>query len=133
MPSRSGSRSVHAFSRATLLVFVAVTWIAFAACGGDGPSGENCPNDVPSSCPGTAPSYAADIAPILSSRCRACHTAGGIESTQSFDTYADVQSRRSGILTQLHACLMPPADQAQPTAVERQKILAWLVCGAMNN
>lgn len=124
---------VNAFQRRRIpaLLAIAVTILASGGCG-PAPS-KTCPNDVPAACPDGAPSYAAQVAPLLARRCGACHTAGGVSATHAFDSYEQVHAQRTGILVQLHACLMPPADQPQATADERQTIFAWLVCGAQNN
>jgi hypothetical protein len=95
---------------------------------------EDCPNDLPPSCPANAPSYAGDVAPLMSRRCAPCHYPGGIEdSVHDFSTYAHVHAQAGAILGQIHACLMPPADAGQPTADERAALQAWLVCGSPNN
>jgi uncharacterized membrane protein len=44
-----------------------------------------------------------------------------------------VHARRDEILVRVRSCLMPPADQPQPTDAERAALLAWLVCGAAND
>lgn len=84
-------------------------------------------------CAGAAPSYATDVAPVFANRCGSCHAPTGQEPTHPFQTYAQVFSQRATILAQLHACKMPPAEAAQPSAAERAAILTWLVCGAPNN
>src|SRR5262245_4157064 len=114
-----------------ILGVVAVLWVA--GCGpGTGAAG-NCPQDTPASCPGPAPAYTSQVAPVMMRRCRPCHTAGGVEATAPFDTYDQVHARRAEILGRLKTCLMPPADQPQLTAEERAAVLGWLVCGAQND
>lgn len=113
---------------------MAAALLIFATCsGGPPPFVDTCPNDVPDACPAVPPSYAADVAPLLHDRCGACHTVDGLATIYPYDTYMQVKSQRLGILSQLHSCLMPPADQPQPTAAERQTIFSWLVCGAKDN
>ncbi|MEO8213657.1 MAG: hypothetical protein ABI560_10710 [Myxococcales bacterium] len=115
-------------------MLVSAALLIFATCGGgQEPFVDTCPNDVPDACPAVPPSYAADVAPLLHDRCGACHTVDGLATVYPYDTYEQVKAQRLGILSQLHSCLMPPADQPQPTAAERQTIFSWLVCGAMNN
>jgi uncharacterized membrane protein len=123
------SRSV----RARALILTVGLALGLGACGGGTPPPSSCPNDVPATCPTPAPTFAADVAPILQQRCGACHVAGGVESTRPFQAYADVQRQKTDILFALNACFMPPADQPQLTTDERHAILGWLVCGAMNN
>jgi uncharacterized membrane protein len=117
-----------------LAILVGVTAVfGFGACGQDKPGSmvEGCPNDVPRVCPSAAPTYRETVAPVLALRCGTCHTVGGIESARPFDTYDQVARQRTSILSQIHTCRMPPANQPQPTADERATILAWLVCGAL--
>lgn len=116
--------------RRRLMALAAI--LILGGCGGsNGP--QSCPDDVPSACPNPAPSYAAQVAPLLKRLCGGCHTAGGVEAKTSFDTLGQVQMQRGHILSQLHGCLMPPADQTQATPDERQTIFGWIVCGATNN
>jgi hypothetical protein len=97
------------------------------------PPVDTCPNDVPPTCPSPVPSYATEVAPIIHLRCGGCHTAGGIEEFRSFDTYQQVLDNRFGMLSQLSQCLMPPFDQPQPTAAERQAIFGWIKCDSPDN
>lgn len=90
-----------------------------------------CPHDLPASCPTPPPSYARDIQPILATRCLGCHGDGGVaQSIHDYTTYAGVLANRSAILDQVYVCAMPPPNAGAPTTGERQKLLAWLVCGA---
>ncbi|MES1172500.1 MAG: hypothetical protein ABUL77_04625 [Bacteroidota bacterium] len=114
-------------------IVVATAVIAGAGCGGDKPKPTSCPDVLPASCPDPSPSYAADIEPLLRRRCGACHAPEKIEAAHSFETYDQVRAQSAGIRIQIDSCIMPPADQEQPTAAERQAILEWIVCGAMNN
>jgi len=50
-----------------------------------------------------------------------------------FQTSAQVQAHKTDIVFVLNACIMPPADQPQPTSDERRAIMGWIVCGAMND
>ncbi len=113
----------------------ALASVGTPGCGGGGnpPPVNSCPNDVPATCPLPAPSYSADVAPVVATRCTGCHTANGIEAIHPLDTYAQAQAQGIRILSQVHACLMPPADQPQLTPTERQSILAWVVCGSPDN
>jgi uncharacterized membrane protein len=92
-----------------------------------------CPNDLPASCPTPPPSYTNDVAKVLAARCVKCHGKGGVEETKPLDTYANVYSRRTTVLTQIYSCAMPPEGEDQLTAEERKTLLSWLVCKAPNN
>lgn len=117
----------------SLFAAAVVAVLAVGECGHEKPVESSCPNVTPASCPADAPTYVGDVAPILAERCGLCHTAGGMESVRAFDTYEQVYAQRTRILTRVHACLMPPPDQMQPTAEERRAILTWVVCGAQPN
>jgi hypothetical protein len=102
------------------------------ACGGPRTNGD-CPNDLPPSCPSSAPSYQATVAPIINLRCVSCHSPGGQEASRPLLTYSQVYSERSAVLNQVYACNMPPVTAAWPTEQEREALLTWLVCGAPQN
>ena len=102
-------------------------------CGGGETPVANCPSDLPASCPSPAPGFAVDAFPAIQSRCTGCHSPTGIEANRAYTSYQQIFSQRAAILHQLYACRMPPATAPQPTAEERQALLAWLVCGAPND
>jgi hypothetical protein len=92
----------------------------------------NCPNDLPMSCPSPTPSYANDVAPIISRRCLQCHSAGGQEAVRPLDSYAGVTAQ-SDLLDMVYSCRMPPPGEPAPTTAERTTLLGWLVCGEPRN
>jgi len=49
------------------------------------------------------------------------------------DTYANIMRAGQMISMQVFQCRMPPPPRAPLTSDQRQTILGWLVCGAMNN
>jgi mono/diheme cytochrome c family protein len=131
----------HSSAMSTLIGVVAV-WAMLvlnvaAGCGGGDTTTTTvppvCPNDTPATCPSPAPSYATDVAPMLQSRCGACHTPGGVEPGRLFQTWRQVSAQSTDILGQIHTCRMPPAGQPALTASERQAVLGWIVCGAVDN
>jgi uncharacterized membrane protein len=93
-----------------------------------------CPDDNPT-CPSPAPSYQADVGPLIAKYCSRCHAADG-GATILLQSFEDVTSTHdhqiSHVLTRIKACIMPPADQPQPTAVERTTILSWFACCETN-
>lgn len=109
--------------------------VLLLACGSESKSEPSCPNDLPASCPTAgAPSYESSIQPILLSRCRSCHSAGGeAGTTHVFDTYAETFQERRVVLSQVFSCAMPPRNGEELSEEERAALLAWLVCGAPNN
>lgn len=128
-------------------IAVAVASLALVACGGGETStsasssssssssgaGGGCPSDLPASCPANAPHYHDTIGPLIAAKCATCHRAGGQEPTKPLVTYADVDARKTTVLTQIYSCRMPLATAPQLTLAEREELLAWLVCGAKND
>lgn len=116
--------------------FAFVLALAFAGSLGCGdpeptePTDAGCPNDLPASCPASAPKAWSDVEAIFMDRCAPCHSTGGAVPTKPLVTYDDVFKRRSPALNQLYACKMPPEGAAQPTSSERAALLAWFACGA---
>jgi hypothetical protein len=108
--------------RLALLVTIAV-----AACGGEELS---CPNDLPA-CPSPAPSYSADVAPLVQRRCAPCHFPGGTAAEHNLATYDRVFAQRGIVLNQIYTCRMPP--DAPLVGEERTLFLEWLECDAPNN
>ena len=91
----------------------------------------NCPGDQ-ATCPSNPPSYASQIAPIIQSRCVACHSPGGM-APSDFTSYATVSDQQSSIRGRVGDCTMPPMGSPQPTSTERTQLLEWLACGAPSN
>jgi hypothetical protein len=122
--------------------------LALAACNGgsvdpvadggtpDSAQPANCTFIDASACPGTAPSYANDVAPILDLRCNTtCHAPG--VGPWPLTNYADVSDWADVIGPYVEQCGMPPPDSnagdGNMTDAERQTVLDWLACGAPNN
>lgn len=102
--------------------------------GCDDGSTAGCANDLPAACPAPAPSFQAQVAPLLAARCGGCHVAGGVAPTHRFGSWAQVYPQRTALLTQTYSCLMPPLDGGLAlTAAERSLLFGWLVCGAPEN
>jgi uncharacterized membrane protein len=91
-----------------------------------------CPHELPSAC-ASAPSYQAQIAPIVAARCATCHAPGGVEASKPLDTYAALHARRGSVLDQVYNCLMPLPGAPPLTTEERAALLGWLVCDAPEN
>ena len=93
-----------------------------------------CPN-VEYQCPSPAPSFSAQVQPIIDQHCNACHITGGAAPDRLLTTYAEVFKYWMPSFTAVYSCIMPPAadvvDQLSPS--DRQTLLQWLACGAPNN
>jgi len=106
--------------------------VGAAACGSPAGPPPACPDDF--RCPSPPPHFAADANPIIQARCvPGCHSPDGMEPTHVFDTYDHVYGIASTIIMQLRLCVMPPAGQPPLSEPERQALLGWLACGAMND
>lgn len=127
-------RGARAAALLAVLSAGAVATALVPGCGdGGGTTPGSCPNDLPPACPSPAPTFAADAEPVIAAKCRTCHAPNGVEANRPFLNYNQIFAQRSGMLNQVHACLMPPGDAPQLTAAERLALQGWLVCGALNN
>jgi hypothetical protein len=92
----------------------------------------DCSRDVPSDtdCPTAVPSFQDDVEPILSSRCKLCHTPKGIAERVLFDTYDEALVWYKLMYAQVFACTMPPSCEGRLPDSERQTLLKWFVCKA---
>lgn len=78
------------------------------------------------------PAFLADVQPILRSRCISCHDAEENSANVNFAAIADDKSaaRQRKLwrkaVAQLEAGAMPPKDEPQLTAAEKEKLLAWM-------
>jgi hypothetical protein len=98
------------------------------------PLAPGCP-DVPRTCPAPPPSYAQDIARILSDNCIRCHHAGSTVAPGDFTTYALFRNYKPGTAyVNVLGCVMPPPDAGTPMpADDRAKFIEWCACGYPNN
>lgn len=87
----------------------------------------DCDVVAPVECEEPAPSYA-DVSPIFSTRCVACHNGAGEE--WPLTSYQHVADWSGEIRAQMLACSMPPPDSGlRMPRQERDLILRWLRCG----
>ncbi len=130
---RSLCRAVVA---ALVVVGVGCGGSAGAATDGDAGAGTGaaCPQKLPASCPAQPPSYAADISPLIATRCLQCHGPGGVAyPDRDFSSYTKVYAQRRNMLGMVYACKMPPPGATPLSVQELQDLLAWFVCNAPNN
>ncbi len=92
----------------------------------------DCPNDLPA-CPAPPPSWSGAVSGIVGARCATCHAPGGLAAEKPLTSYTEVFPRRSAVLNQVYACLMPMTPDPPLSTDERQALLGWLVCGAPDN
>ena len=90
-------------------------------------------------CPdGGGPSFAGDVFPIFQTVCDNCHAPDASAPTVPLLTnyrqiYSNVQA--GAIITQVFDnCSMPPANAPVPlNGDQRQTLLIWLACGALDS
>ncbi len=83
-------------------------------------------------CDGGAPSYQADIVPILETGCIPCHSPSGTAGWDE-DTYPEVYAQFGSMLSFVNSCTMPPINGPQLSDEQRITLTAWLTCGAPDN
>jgi uncharacterized membrane protein len=125
-----------AWQRAPLVALL--TFMPLAGCASPGDHSNppaQCTAGLPSDsdCATAAPSYSADIAPLVSARCLECHEAGNKTSPVVLETRAQIYNQRQLVETQVYRCAMPPSDGTPLASSERALLLKWLVCGAPDN
>jgi uncharacterized membrane protein len=123
-------------ARKTLLVsgpslFSACTLaLALWACSQPDDEPRQCSVSAPLACPEPAPRYV-DVAPIFERRCASCHN-GEPREPWPLDNYDHVADWQELVRAAVLHCDMPPPDSdITLTDEERQTILAWIKCGAL--
>lgn len=116
-----------------------LAWLAVGCGAGGSPAGTtvDCKPGLPTTdaCATSAPSYTAEIAPLVQERCLGCHFTGNPNSTVVLTTQAQLNRQTQLVETQVYRCDMPPVDDGgiPLTDAQRTLLLQWLVCGAPNN
>ncbi len=81
--------------------------------------------------------FAADVSPIISSKCAVnsgCHAAGSSNSGGPFTNYSQISAKASNIKTQVSSGNMPQAGSGITLSTdEKNKIICWINSGAPNN
>jgi hypothetical protein len=112
------------------LVGLGLTFVLTAGCG---ESPREC-RALSAECPATVPSYAAQIAPIISARCASCHNTDEPSNPWPLDNVGEIADWRSHFLHELETCSMPPPDSGKSLPEDERALLyAWLSCGAPDN
>jgi uncharacterized membrane protein len=100
------------------------------------PAPESCPTaPVDPPCPDAIPSFERDVYPnVFAAVCVGCHNPTGEEPSMPLTTYQQIHSRAGAIYSQVFlSCLMPPPNAPEPLSDgQRQKLLDWFGCGALD-
>jgi len=87
-----------------------------------------------------APSFAGDVYPnVFVPVCNNCHAPGGAEANRPLTSYQLIYGTNGtearSIFNQVfESCLMPPGNAPEPlTDTERQTLLDWFACGALDD
>lgn len=100
----------------------------------DGARASSCPPPTSTACASPAPSFAADISPILERSCDTCHSMDNTDGIWPLHEYVDVAAWSDLIISDLLDCSMPPPDSGTSfPESDRQKLFAWLACGSPND
>jgi len=85
--------------------------------------------------PDACPSFQQVMGEVFVPVCDNCHAPKQPEASIPFTTYAQIYGRLSTIRNRVfYDCDMPPSNATTPlTAGERQLLLDWLACGALND
>ena len=86
-------------------------------------------------CPdGGGPSFTGDVLPIFKNVCANCHAPGETEASIPLTTYPQIQVWVGELNNQVFlSCLMPPPNAPVPLSDDqRQTLLVWLTCGALD-
>jgi uncharacterized membrane protein len=81
------------------------------------------------------PTFADVFTNVFTPVCDNCHAPKETEASIPFTTYAQIHGRQSTIFVRVFDnCDMPPSNAPVPLTVdERQLLLDWFACGALND
>ncbi len=78
---------------------------------------------------GAVPSFAADVAPVLTKACNNCHLAGAIAPKRDFGKYALVQAISDTVVERIALGSMPPGSPLDKA--EQQVVYDWYTSGML--
>ncbi len=125
--------------RAPLALLMCAAFAA-AALGCGSPDGASTCPAVSQVCPSPAPTFSGQAQAIIQDTCQlSCHVPGGLPAAARFpmQTYAQIRMIAPDIEHFILDCKMPILADGTPTPfavpADRDTLIAWLACGAMNN
>jgi hypothetical protein len=87
----------------------------------------SCSHSPPVGCPATAPSFDAQVRPVLEQRCFGCHAGDGAAAEEhDFSTMERVWTARRAIADEVATCAMPPKAPLDDS--EANTLLLWAAC-----
>ena len=129
--TRSHPGNLHGYNPPVTFRFLFVLAVGAVACSSSHPA---CVPPTSEVCPSTVPSFSTEIAPILNSRCNNCHAPDIDGGPWPLDTRQNVKDWAPLLIKDLKECSMPPPGSGVAFPVEeRDKLWAWLICGAPDN
>ncbi len=95
----------------------------------------SCPDDLPTSCPVTVPSFQSQVSSIVQTVCATpCHSPGQLAASRPLSDYQSIFNLKDAILNNVSVCNMPPPiAMTQLGEADRATLMSWIVCGAPNN
>ncbi len=120
-----------------LIVFLALIQLAtVSGCSKSGSTGGGGGGGIvyTPDCSGASPGFAANVMPLIQSKCATaaeCHSSGSTNSGGPFTNHAQVSARASNIKSQVVAGTMPKTGSL--TNAEKNAIVCWINNGALNN
>jgi hypothetical protein len=80
-------------------------------------------------CEGPAPTYAADVRPVLARKCFSCHSGDGPAAEDHDFSREDVlRAQRSSVVDEVSTRSMPPPTRPQLTDAEADVLLRYATC-----
>lgn len=80
-------------------------------------------------CEGPAPTYAADVRPVLARKCFACHSGDGPAAEDHDFSREDVlRAQRTSVADEVSTRSMPPPTRPQLTDAEADVLLRYATC-----
>jgi len=86
---------------------------------------------TPVDCSGAPKTFAADVRPIIQSRCGGCHGAGSGNGPGALTTYTEISNAKTAIRAAIESGRMPQGGTL--TAAQKAAIICWVDNGAPNN
>jgi hypothetical protein len=117
-----------------IVLLAVIQFAAVSGCSKSGNTGGGGSIVYTPDCSGASPGFAANVMPLIQSKCATaveCHASGSTNSGGPFTNHAQVSARASNIKSQVATGAMPQTGSL--TSAEKNTILCWIKNGALNN